>query len=137
MHNKITASIEFYFKGEKFSASVDLDIDHYMQTTGELPALYPLLSRSINLNPYSYEYEMLQAEPVLFSNAKGLIAQHVNEGALDFETFKIAWAETRTLEKLQDIAQRNMSIDNIKQQAGLKNALLEAYQLGAAEKSNT
>jgi hypothetical protein len=135
MSNHITASIEFYFKGERFNATVELDIDQYMQTTGKLPALYPLLSRSLKLDPYSYEYEMLQAEPILFSEAKGLIAQYVDQGTLDFDAFKIAWAETRTLEKLQDIAQRNMSIDNIEQQPELKNALLEAYQLGITEKS--
>jgi len=135
MNNHITASVEFYFKGEKFFASINLDIDALMQTTGELPALYPLLSRSIKLDPYSYEYEMLQAETILFSEAKGLIAQYVHEGQLDFEAFKTAWAETQTLEKLQQIAQQHLSVDDIMQQPDLKNALLQAYQLGTETKT--
>jgi len=136
MTNHITASVEFYFKGKKFTAAVEINIDQCMQTTGKLPALYPLLSQSINLDPYSYEYEMLQSETILFSKAKGQIAQYVDAGALDFEAFKTAWTETQTLSKLQEIAQRNLAIADIEQQSELKNALLEAYQLGAGEKTN-
>jgi len=135
MSNHITASVEFYFKGKKFSPAIELDIDVHMQATGELPALYPLLSQSIDLDPYSYEYEMLQAETIIFSEAKGLIAQYVDAGQLDFEAFKTAWAEEQTLEKLQQIAQQHLSVDDITQQPDLKNALLHAYRLGAETKT--
>jgi len=130
MNNHITASVEFYFKGKKFIATVELDIDQYMQTTGKLPVLYPLLARSINIDPYSYEHEIMEAETIAFSNARGLIAQYVVDGALDFEAFKIAWLEAQTLEKLQQIAQQYLSVDDITQQPGLKKALLEAFRLG-------
>jgi len=130
MHNHITVSVEFYFKGEKFSPSIELDIDQHMRSSGKLPALHPLLARSINIDPYSYEYEMLEAEPVLFSKASGLIAQYVEAGVLDFDAFKTAWTETHALEKLQKIALENMGVTDIERQPDLKNALLEAYQLG-------
>ena len=130
MNNHITASVEFYFKGQKFSASIELDLDQYMQTTGQLPALYPLLARSIKLDLYSYEYEMMQAETIMFSQATGLATEHINEGIFDFESFRAAWTEAQTLEKLQEIVQRNLSIDDIQQQPELKKTLLEAYQLG-------
>ena len=135
MTNRITISVDFYFKGKKLNPSVELDIDQYMQSTGKLPALYPLLARSINIDPYSYEYEMMEAETIVFSNASGLIAQYVTDGVLDFEAFKIAWTEAQALEKLQKIAQQHMSVDDIMQQPGLKNALLEAYQLGVESKT--
>ncbi len=137
MNNQITASVKFYFKGEKFTASVELDIDQHMQASGKLPALYPMLSKSINLDPYSYEYEMLQAETILFSKAKGLITHYVNEGLLDFDSFKDAWAQTQTLAELQQIAQQYLSVDDLEQQPDLKNALLQAYQLGAEAKIKT
>lgn len=130
MSNHITASVEFYYKGEKLTAAIELDLDQHMQATGQLPNLYPLLAKALNLDLYSYEYEMMQAEAILFNDAKGLVAKHSSEGLFDFESFKAAWAEAQTLEKLQEIAQRHLSVDNIHQQAELKNALLEAYQLG-------
>ncbi|GMR00935.1 MAG: hypothetical protein BMS9Abin19_0278 [Gammaproteobacteria bacterium] len=130
MSNHITASVEFYYKGEKLTSSVELDLDKHMQNTGSLPALYPLLAQAINLDFYSYEYEMMQAETIIFNNARGLVVEHVNEGIFDFESFESAWAEAQTLQKLQEIVQRNLSVNDIQQRPELKNALLEAYQLG-------
>ena len=130
MNNHITASVEFYFKGEKISASIKLDLDHHMQTTGQLPALYSSLAREINLDLYSYEYETMQAETILFSNATGLAAEHLNERLFDFDAFKITWSETQLLEKLQTIAQNHLAIEDLEQQPDLKKALIEAFHLG-------
>jgi len=130
MSNHITASIEFYFKGEKITSSIELDIDPHMHATGQLPDLYPLLAQAINLGFYSYEYEMMQAEAILYNNAKGLIAEHVKDGLFDFNSFEAAWIEIQTLDKLQKIAQDALSIDDLQQHPKIKNALLNAYKLG-------
>ncbi len=130
MSNHITASVEFYYKGDKLSATIELDLDQHMQATGQLPELYPLLAKALNLDLYSYEYEMMQAEVIFFNNAKGLVAEHLDEGLLDIAAFETAWIENTLLEKLQEIAQRHLSIDDLQQQPDVKNALLEACQLG-------
>ena len=130
MKNHITANVEFYYKGEKLTASIEIDIDHYMQTAGRLPDLYPLLAQTINLDPYSYEYEMMQVETIFFSNATGLTIGHVNEGAFDFKAFENAWLEDKLFRDIQDIAQKILSVDNLDEQPNLKKALVEAYRLG-------
>ena len=130
MANHITASVEFFFKGEKITASIELDLDQHMHSSEKLPRLYPLLASSINLDLYSYEYEMMQAEVIFFNNAKGLVAEHLDEGLLDIAAFETAWIENTLHEKLQEIAQRHLSIEDLHQQPDLKNALLEACQLG-------
>lgn len=135
MNNHITASVEFYFKGEKHGASIELDMDQHMHASGELPDLFPLLAQVMNIGAYSYEYEMMLAETILFSNAKGLIANYVNEGVLDLVAFNTAWSENAVIEKLQIIAQQYLYIDDIEQRPELKNALMEAYQLGLHEKA--
>ena len=84
----------------------------------------------MDLGAYSYEYEMMLAETIMFSDAKGLIADFVSEGILDLAAFNNAWAESIIIEKLQEIAQRHLSIDDLHQQPDLKNALLEACQPG-------
>ncbi|NOQ88362.1 MAG: hypothetical protein GQ550_05505, partial [Gammaproteobacteria bacterium] len=58
-----------------------------------------------------------------------------NEGSFDFDSFEAEWVEDQMLDKLQDIAQRNLSVDDILQQPDLKNALLEAYKLGVKAKA--
>ena len=130
MSNHITASIEFYFKGEKHGASIELDMDQHMHVNGELPDLYPILAKAMDLGAYSYEYEMMLAETIIFSDAKGLISDFVSEGILDLAAFNDAWSESIVIEKLQDIAKQRLSVDDISQQPELKNALLDAYQLG-------
>ncbi len=130
MNNHITACIEFYFKGKKISSSIELDVDTHMQASARLPDLYPLLARAINLDLYSYEYEMMQAETVVFKQAKGLIANYVDEGILDIPAFESAWSENTVIEKLQAIAQQKLSIDALEQHPELKSALLEAFRLG-------
>ena len=130
MSNYITASVEFYFKGEKHGASIELDMDQHMHASGKLPDLYPILAKAMDLGPYSYEYEMMLAETIMFSDAKGLITDFVSEGILDLAAFNNAWAESIIIEKLQDIAKQYLSIDDINQQPDLKSALLAAYQQG-------
>jgi len=130
MKNQVTASVEFYYKGEKHSARVEVDLDHYMQTEGQIPALYPLLAQAIELDFYSYEYEMMQAEPIIFSDATGLVADYVTDGKLDFDAFQIAFNRHAVIERLQAIAREHMDIDDLQQHPDLMNALQDAYQLG-------
>ena len=135
MSNYITASVEFYFKGERYGASIELDMDQHMQTSGELPDVYPLLAKAMSIGPYSYEYEMMLAETITFSQAKGLIAGFVNEGILDLAAFNIAWSKSIITEELQGIAKQHLSINDINQHPELKSALLKAYQLGVKAKA--
>ncbi len=130
MSNRITASILFCFKGETLSPSLDLDLDQYMHASGKIPNLYPLIARANNLDLYSYEYEMMQAEPIKFSDPEGMVAEHVCESELDFEAFEAAWQEHKTLEQLQEISAASMSINDLEQHPELIRALLQAYQLG-------
>ena len=136
MSNHITASVEFYFKGEKITSSIEIDVDPHMQATGRLPDLYPLLANAIDLGLYSYEYEMMQAEKILYENAKGLIAEHINEGSFDFDSFETEWVEAQMFDKLQDIARQNLSIDDLQQHPELESALHEAYRLGKETKTS-
>ncbi len=76
MSNQVTASILFCFKGTSYSPSLDLDLDRYMHTSGHIPNLYPLIARANNFDLYSYEYEMMQAEPIKFSNPQGMPGNH-------------------------------------------------------------
>jgi len=130
MSNHITASVEFYFKGKQHTASIELDMDQHMHASGQLPDLYPLLATAMNIGAHSYEYEMMLAETIQFSQAKGLVANYVENGALDLNAFNVAWSESIIIENLQAIAKQHLSCEDLTKQPELKNALLKAYQLG-------
>jgi len=130
MNNQITASILFCFKGKNYSPSLDLDLDRHMHSSGSIPNLYPLIARAHNFDLYSYEYEMMQAEPIKFSNPQGMVADHLNEDNLDIQAFESAWQEQQILQQLQEITANNMGINNFEQHPELKKVLLQAYRLG-------
>jgi len=130
MSNRITASILFCFRGENHSPSLDLDLDQHMHAGGKIPNLYPLIARANNFDLYSYEYEMMQAEPIKFSNPEGMVAEHVCESELDFEAFEAAWQEHKIIEQVQEIAASTMAVSDLAQHPELMKALLQAYQLG-------
>ena len=134
MKNIVTASIHFSFKGENHAPSITLELDRHIELTGTLPNLYQLIARENNFDLYSYEYEMMQAEEIKFSNAEGLIEDFVTDGSLDIDAFTLSWQENKTLNELLSVAEEHLNIKDFSQHDELKQALMAAYLLG--RKSN-
>lgn len=133
MSNKVTASIHFSFKGKHHSPSIELDIDAHMTTAGCLPELYPLIARLNNYDMYSYEYEMMQAEDIQFSQAEGLILDFIENNLLKKDAFESAWHEQSVFNELQEIATAHLNIDDLQEQKKLREALFAAFKLGLSK----
>ena len=134
MNNIITASILFSFKGKKHAPSIELDLDQHMQAAGHVPDLYPLIAKANGFDLYSYEYEMMQAEPIHFSNPQGMVADYVRGTGLDIEAFESAWHEHRITEQLNMIVSDTMGNSELNQHPELMTALRQAYLLGKNSK---
>ncbi len=130
MKNIVTATIHFSFKGINHSPSITIDLDQHLETNGDLPNLCQFIARKYNFDLYSYEYEMMQAEQISFSDAQGIITNFINDGILDVEAFKAAWHENRAVSKLSEIANQHLDISELSANPGLKDALFAAYQQG-------
>lgn len=130
MKNIVTASIHFSFKGERHTPSLTIELDPHLLATGEFPNLYPLIARANNFDMYSYEYEMMQAEPIQFSNAEGIIKDFITDGILDVDAFTLSWQENRVLNELLSVAEEHLNIKDFSQHDELKQALMAAYLLG-------
>ncbi len=130
MKNTLTATIHFSFKGVNHSPSTSIELDRYLETTGTLPDLYQLIARENDFDLYSYEYEIMQAQDISFSNSQGLVSEFIKDGALDFTEFKFVFEKVKVLNQLQDLANEHMQIEDLAQQPDLKEALLQAYALG-------
>ncbi len=133
--NTVTASIEFHYRGELYSAAITVDLDPLMENkaienTNVLSSLHHLLATKMGIDKYSYQFEMMQAEEICFSEGQGIAAQHLQDGHFDINGFENAWRENKMLDQLQKIADRLLGVDDLEQQPALKNALLEAYQAG-------
>ncbi len=136
MKNSIVVSIESYFKGKPLTPSMVLDLDALMAKSGEIPDLYPELAMANDIDLYSYELEVMMVEELRYSQPKGLAEQFFRDGEFDIAGFEKAWHEDVATEKVAEIAQREMGVEDLNAQPQLKAALLKAYQAGKADVSS-
>jgi len=129
--NSIEVSSQFDFRGQTFQPKVVLDLDALMQQEGELPQFHQLLARENGIDLYSYEYEVLESSGLNFANATGMAGEFLQADDFDLQGFRRRWLQQRELEALVDIARRHLGVDTLEQKPGLREALLEAYRLGA------
>ncbi|MCP3852059.1 MAG: hypothetical protein GY694_17745 [Gammaproteobacteria bacterium] len=129
MENQISISMEFFFKGIKYSPSMVIDLNTYTHTSGD-ETLYTLLANNNDIGLYSYEYEMMQAEQLVFSDAKGLAKLFLKDGKFDFIGFNQAQNDKVISNILSSIANKHLSINDLSQEPNIQSALLEAYKQG-------
>jgi hypothetical protein len=135
MKSVIRVTIIFSFKGKKLSPSVVMDLDALMKTQtlvngNELLSIYPLLAANINIDTYSYEFEMMQASHPTYSDPSGLAIAYCQAGEFDYSAFCTDWQHHQELQAVEEIAQSYLSINDLEQQPQLKEALLAAFSLG-------
>ncbi len=139
MPNTITISITFSFKGETFTPSAQIDLDHLMEKMSPdedisqeniLGSIYPLLASSIQIDTYSYAYEVMQAGSAHYSEPTGMAGEFLTDGQFDFQAFRQRWLDNKNVLIVQQIAQKYLSVSDLDAQPALKNALLEALALG-------
>ncbi len=139
MSNTITVSINFSFKGETFSPSTSIDLDvlmhkNYLSTIGQESnisvSIYPLLAASINLDTYSYAYEVMLASHAVYSEPTGIAVKHLTQGQFNYQSFYKEWLDEKMLTIVQEIADKHLSVADLAQQPQLKEALFEAFLAG-------
>jgi len=138
MSNSII-SITFSFKGETFFPFTKIDLDALMKNIqadeeikqeSVLMPIYPLLAASINIDTYSYAYEMMQAGNVSYSEPTGLAINHLKGENFDYQSFRKEWQYNKNLSLVQSIADKYLSVTDLEQQPRLRDALLEAFEAG-------
>ena len=122
--------VEFYFKGEKYSPSMTIDLDSMMEAHGTVPDLHATIAKQNGIDTYSYLYEVMESEEIHYDQAEGRAAEFVVGGVLDVDGFIRQWHLDRAAGVIEPIAKRCMGIDDLEQHPDLKQALLEAYQAG-------
>ncbi len=134
MKSKIVASVEFYYKGEKFTPSATVELFKYMENGASIPSIHTLLAKENGIDLYSYEYEIMLLENIRWSQAEGLARLCVTDDNFDMEMFQEKWLEAKSHDILQSIAGRIMNVDNLDNNPELKLALIEAYNMGKKER---
>jgi hypothetical protein len=130
MKNSIDAHIEFSFKGETHSMTSSIDLNVLMENNNSLLSVHSILAKEHDIDTYSYLYEVMQETEIEFKNAQGIAAKFLHDGTFDYDGFASSWQEHNVLALLKPIASRELGIADLDQHQGLKNALVQAYNLG-------
>jgi len=126
--NTLTANIIFYFKGEKFDFSAEIDLDEWLKKySGGSEYVYDVIAITNGLDRYRHEYDVMVMESVQFSHATGLAASYLEDGDFDVEAYQIGYEQEKTLVALDAIAKQYLDIDKLEEHPKIKSALLAAY----------
>lgn len=128
--NSITVTIPFSFKGEEYSPSAIIDLDMYTRTNDDFNFIFHLVATENHIDRFSYEYEVLESSPIIFSAPTGLATQFLVDNKFDIEGFITSRKSYEVEETLQDIASEILKIDNLAENDAINQALIKAYQAG-------
>ncbi len=127
----ITASIEFYFKGERFFLSSTIDLTNWIQKhQADMVYLYDTIALEHGLDQYRYEYDVMVMEPIQFAQPTGLACSFVQDGTFDIEGFQQAFQKVQTLELLAPWVRKELELDIHTLQPEWQQTLLHAFALG-------
>jgi len=132
MKNSIRATLEFSFKGETYSLASVLDVDLLVQRYQDMPPVHQLLADEHQIDTYSYQFEILELEEIIFDQATGAAIAFLDDGVFDFEAYFEQSKKLKLDAQLQAIAQCELGIADLTAHPQLKIALQKAYQLGLA-----
>ena len=127
MKNTVTASISFSFKGECLNPSLIIDLDK--ATLNSVGNLMHLIAVENNIGMHSYEYEVLESSPVVFSDPSPQAAMFLSGKGFDFKGYYQAQHENKIEAHLQLVAEEYLGKEAWNEP--LKNALHAAYTYGA------
>jgi hypothetical protein len=130
MKNRVRVSATFSFRGETLRPEMVLDLDRMPLENLDAATLYPMLAAANGIDPYSYEYEVLEVTPLEFDRPEGLVGDFLENGQLDLEGLRQALATQALETRLQEIAKSHLGIDDLDEMPGLKSALMAAWRAG-------
>ncbi len=130
MNNSIKASLNFYFKGEKFEPHVDINLDDFFTGNHDVDFIYDMLAKSIGIDKYRHEYDVMVLEDVCYGEPQGIAVDYVQDGEVDWQGLKLAWQDTKDMDTLTPIANKFFNVENLQDDPKLAAALLAAYRLG-------
>ncbi len=126
----LIASINFDFRGERFTPSIVVDLHTMMKEKQPLNYLYVPLGTSIGLDAYRYEYDVMILEEIVFSDPTGLATDFVADGILDFVGFSEAWQQQQIVSIIQPIAKQHLNLSDLMQHPDIQKAMIESYKAG-------
>jgi hypothetical protein len=134
MSNTVRARAEFSYQAKTHALECVIDLDRCTAEEGEAPDFHLMLARAHGIDPYSYLYEVLEAQEIEFNEPTGLAAGCCRDGHFDWESFARACSEERDRDAVRRIAAGELGIADLDARPDLAAAMLAAYRAGKDER---
>lgn len=131
-HNTIRARVSFSFRGEVCELDSVIDLDRCLGEPGAVPDFHRLLAEAAGIDPYAYQYEVLESHEIEFSEATGAAAQSCQDGRFDWAGFEQALRAERDWQTVRAVAEGILGPRDWDADPALKAALQAAYRAGQA-----
>lgn len=128
--NTVTATIPFSFKGQEYNPSSIIDLDSFTKQNENFDFLFHQVASKNNIDRFSYEYEVLESSPILFSKPTGIATKFLKDNYFDLTGFIKNRSELEVQEILKNIASEQLNIESLEENGATHSALLKAYQAG-------
>lgn len=133
MKSYLTVQITFSYQGVTYKPSARIELDRYLLKNQPIPEIYQIVAKENNIDSYSYQYEVMPMGQFRYLEATGLAQEYCSEDHFDSAGFQVRWRQVYVEQRLAEIALKHMNIVDLDDNEPLKQALLQAYQLGATE----
>ena len=130
--NSINVSVDFSFQGKHYTPEITIDLDIYIQQK-EAMSLHRLIANKHQIDCYSYLYEVMESSEIFYRHPQGLAIAHTQDDYFNILSYKKHWEQNHVVEQLLHIAKNEMDIADFSDNQALKNALLQAYELGNSQ----
>ncbi len=125
--NKLTATVEFDFKGKHHQLSSEIDIDKVITHEDFYNSVYLSIANNNNIGLYTYELEIMMDQEITFSNAKGCSIGCIDDGLLNLDALRDSHNKHLCQPIITDLINK---YDLNTQDNVLINALTDAYLQG-------
>ncbi len=130
--NSIDISVDFSFQGKHYTPVITIELDSFIQQQ-EPTSFHRLIANHHQIDCYSYLYEVLESSAIIYCNPQGMAVEHIKDNYFDLAGYAQYARESKVADALLNIAQKEMGITDFSNNQALKNALLQAYELGSAQ----
>jgi len=134
MPETIDVRLDFDFQGKQHALRSRIDLEPFLRNgllaDEALPDLYPMLAKDNGIDPYSYEYEVMQMEQPRIVGAEGWLSEFLRDAQLDWQGLLAAYRRRQAVAAIRPIARDRLGIDDLDQHPSLRDALIAAYRLG-------
>ena len=134
MKHSLHASLSFDYQGKSHTLLSVINIENIVSHEDFYQSVYLQLAQEHDIDLYSYQLEVMMDQAIQFSNAQGCAEGCIDDQSLNLELLRQRHEQVLRLEKIEIIAEKHLNSSEMTQ--GVKQALIEAYQLGKASNQN-